>query len=132
MPAKKEKRIKFPGAVAFLKLKNLRFSADQKIAVDFCKELQKFGESYFVGGAVRDLLLGRKNFDFDIATSLTTGEVKRITKKIGMRFFDVGERFGTIGVLVPGGSGKTRKAGKISQKIEVTTFRKEAGYKDFR
>jgi poly(A) polymerase len=45
--------------------------------------------AYLVGGAVRDLLLGREPKDFDIATDATPGEIKKIFRNcrlIGRRF----------------------------------------------
>ena len=65
------------------------------------------GEAYIVGGAVRDMLLGKKPKDFDIATSLTPRQIKKLfynSRIIGKRFQIVHLYFGT----------KT---------IEVTTFR---------
>ena len=46
-------------------------------------------EAYLVGGAVRDLLLGLRPKDFDIATSATPEQVKKVlpsTRIIGRRF----------------------------------------------
>ena len=60
--------------------------------VDLISELQTAGyEAYIVGGAIRDLLLGRKPKDFDISTSATPEEVRavfgrRIARIIGKRF----------------------------------------------
>ncbi|KQL20244.1 CCA tRNA nucleotidyltransferase [Cytobacillus solani] len=73
-------------------------------------------EAYFVGGSVRDLLLGRDIADIDIATSATPQEIQAIFPKT----IDVGVEHGTIVVLF---SGKT---------YEVTTFRTEAEYEDCR
>ncbi|GMV41214.1 MAG: hypothetical protein AMXMBFR64_29300 [Myxococcales bacterium] len=45
--------------------------------------------AYFVGGCVRDLLLGRRPKDFDIVTSATPTEIKRLFRNcrlIGRRF----------------------------------------------
>lgn len=73
-------------------------------------------EAYFVGGSVRDLLLGREITDVDIATSATPQEIQAIFPKT----IAVGAEHGTIVVLF---SGKT---------YEVTTFRTEAEYEDCR
>ncbi|MBT2677737.1 CCA tRNA nucleotidyltransferase [Bacillus sp. ISL-35] len=73
-------------------------------------------EAYFVGGSVRDHLLGRSIADVDIATSALPEELKRIFSKT----VDVGIEHGTI--LVHHGGNH----------YEVTTFRSEAGYSDFR
>ncbi len=84
--------------------------------------LQKsFPQTYLVGGAVRDMLLGIKRFDIDVATQATPSQIKSMLNSLGMRFYDVGEKFGTIGV--PLGKGG---------RIEITTFRKESGYADMR
>jgi poly(A) polymerase len=52
--------------------------------------LQRHGhEAYFVGGCVRDLMIGRIPKDFDVATDATPGEVKRLFRNgriIGRRF----------------------------------------------
>lgn len=73
-------------------------------------------EAYFVGGSVRDSLTGRMINDVDIATSATPEEVKAIFPKT----VDVGIAHGTILVLHDSGN------------YEVTTFRTESGYSDFR
>ncbi|MGX2960209.1 CCA tRNA nucleotidyltransferase [Peribacillus sp. JNUCC 23] len=73
-------------------------------------------EAYFVGGSVRDSLTGRLSNDVDIATSATPDEVKAIFPKT----VDVGIAHGTILVLHESGN------------YEVTTFRTESGYSDFR
>ncbi|ETI66621.1 CCA tRNA nucleotidyltransferase [Neobacillus vireti] len=73
-------------------------------------------EAYFVGGSVRDYLLKRRISDVDIAASATPDEVKSIFPKT----VDIGIEHGTVLVLFNGGS------------YEITTFRTEAEYKDFR
>lgn len=54
------------------------------------RKLKQAGaEAYIVGGAVRDLLLGRKPKDFDISTSATPRQVQKIfwnARIIGKRF----------------------------------------------
>ncbi|WP_079509532.1 CCA tRNA nucleotidyltransferase [Mesobacillus jeotgali] len=73
-------------------------------------------EAYFVGGSVRDHLLGREIADVDIATSALPEELKQIFSKTA----DVGIDHGTILVHHAGNH------------YEVTTFRAEADYSDFR
>ena len=73
-------------------------------------------ESYFVGGSVRDMLLHKPISDVDIATSATPQEVKEIFPHT----VDVGIEHGTVMVIY-------HKEG-----YEVTTFRTEEGYEDFR
>jgi poly(A) polymerase len=59
-------------------------------AVKVVRRLSRSGFSaYLVGGCVRDLLLGRKPKDFDIATSATPPEIKSLFRNcriIGRRF----------------------------------------------
>ncbi|MEJ7838830.1 MAG: HD domain-containing protein [Thermomicrobiales bacterium] len=77
------------------------------------------GELFLVGGAIRDLLLGLdRDYDLDFATSLTPD----LTKRIGAHLrhaglYDIGERFGTIGIILPAESGDIT--------VEITTFRSE-------
>ena len=73
-------------------------------------------EAYFVGGSVRDMLLHKPISDVDIATSATPQEVKDIFPHT----VDVGIEHGTVMVIY-------HKEG-----YEVTTFRTEEGYEDFR
>ena len=79
--------------------------------------------AWLVGGAVRDLLLGRPIKDWDIATSATPAEVRRV---FGHSYtIPTGEKHGTITVL------QTRADGERDA-IEVTTFRGEGDYLDGR
>ncbi|HEY8279423.1 MAG TPA: CCA tRNA nucleotidyltransferase [Bdellovibrionota bacterium] len=59
-------------------------------ALQFYRMLKEAGFSaYFVGGSVRDLLLGKNPKDFDIATNATPQQIKRIIPQgriIGRRF----------------------------------------------
>src|SRR5688572_10035915 len=59
-------------------------------AVKVTQTLQQAGfKAFVVGGAVRDLLLGHKSKDFDIATNATPEQVKRLFR----RAFIIGRRF---------------------------------------
>ena len=73
-------------------------------------------EAYFVGGSVRDVLLDRHVHDIDITTSAYPEEVKELFEKS----IDTGIKHGTVTVLYEGES------------YEITTFRTESGYQDFR
>ncbi|HUJ01922.1 MAG TPA: polynucleotide adenylyltransferase PcnB [Usitatibacter sp.] len=73
-----------------------------------CEELQRAGHAAFVvGGAVRDLLLGRKPKDFDVATSATPEEVRAIFRRSRI----IGRRFQIVHVLCG------------QETVEVSTFR---------
>ena len=77
-------------------------------AIRIIKQLEEAGFSaYLVGGGVRDLLLGNRPKDFDVATNAKPEEVKRIFR--GARI--VGRRFQIVHV----------RMGR--EVIEVTTFR---------
>jgi tRNA nucleotidyltransferase (CCA-adding enzyme) len=69
--------------------------------------------AYLVGGAVRDIVLGRTPNDFDFATPLSPDEIEDAIHAAGKRAYGVGKRFGTVGFKLDG------------EMIEVTTFRTE-------
>lgn len=86
-------------------------------ALPILDQIEQAGfEAYFVGGSVRDYLLNRSIHDIDIATSATPDEIKGIFHKT----VDVGIAHGTVIVLFHG------------EPYEVTTFRSESEYNDFR
>jgi poly(A) polymerase len=73
-----------------------------------CEELQRAGFAAFVvGGAVRDLLLGRRPKDFDIATNATPDEVRSVFRRSRI----IGRRFQIVHVLCG------------AETVEVSTFR---------
>ncbi len=77
-------------------------------ALRVTQTLQQAGfKAFLVGGAVRDLLLGVKPKDFDVATNATPEEVKKLFR----RAFIIGRRFQIVHVMFG------------QELIEVTTFR---------
>ena len=72
-------------------------------------------EAYIVGGAVRDLLLGMRPKDFDVATNATPEQVKAQFR----RAFIIGRRFRIVHVVF----GRGRQERGLSEVIEVSTFR---------
>ncbi len=72
-------------------------------------------EAYVVGGAVRDLLLGLRPKDFDVATNATPEQVKGLFR----RAFIIGRRFRIVHVVF----GRGRQDRGLSEVIEVSTFR---------
>ena len=71
-------------------------------------------ECYIVGGAVRDLLLGYKNFkDIDLATSLSVEQLKQILDQNQIGFDDRALKYGCLTV-----SNKKRN-------FQITSFRKD-------
>ncbi len=81
-------------------------------AINVVRTLQGAGfEAYIVGGAVRDLLLGLRPKDFDVATNATPEQVKGLFR----RAFIIGRRFRIVHVVY--GRGREHEV------IEVSTFR---------
>jgi tRNA nucleotidyltransferase (CCA-adding enzyme) len=75
------------------------------------KKLEDAGfETWCVGGAIRDNLLGLDNHDFDLTTAAPPDEVRRLFK----RTVPVGIEHGTVAVL-----------DRHNKPHEVTTFRKD-------
>lgn len=72
-------------------------------------------EAYVVGGAVRDLLVGLRPKDFDVATDATPEQVKGLFR----RAFIIGRRFRIVHVVF----GRGRQDRGLSEVIEVSTFR---------
>lgn len=88
-----------------------------RAATEIVRKLQSAGfEAYFVGGFVRDWLLGIDHYDVDVATSAPPEQVRSLFESTK----EVGAHFGVLLVQV----------GHIS--IEVATFRAEGSYIDFR
>jgi tRNA nucleotidyltransferase (CCA-adding enzyme) len=73
-------------------------------------------QCFLVGGAVRDLLMGRVHADWDIATDARPEQVAGMFRKV----IPTGIKHGTVTVLFQG------------DRFEVTTFRIESGYSDGR
>ena len=68
----------------------INFADVDSDAVNIIKRLKNAGfDSYIVGGAVRDLILGKKPKDFDIVSAASPGRIKKIFRNsriIGRRF----------------------------------------------
>ena len=97
----------------------------------FVKEiLKKFlevgHEIYIVGGAVRDLTIGKEIKDWDFTTDATPEIILGLSPD---GFYD--NTFGTVGVVNPKDE-KNKKPGVKIPVYEITTFRKEIGYSDSR
>lgn len=91
-------------------------AAFQKAVPVLEKIIEAGYEAYFVGGSVRDYLLGLPINDVDIATSASPEEIKSIFPKT----IDVGIEHGTVIVL------------HNHEAYEITTFRTEGKYEDYR
>jgi tRNA nucleotidyltransferase/poly(A) polymerase len=91
--------------------------AEAAPAVAVARRLQAAGHAaYLVGGAVRDLVLGGRPGDFDVATSAPPAVIEALFPRTEA----VGRAFGVVLVLQDG------------VPVETATFRSEAGYRDGR
>lgn len=86
-------------------------------AVDVVNTLKQNGyTAFFVGGCVRDVLLGSKPKEIDITTSATPDEIQKLFKKT----YPVGAKFGVCVVAMG------------DHNFEVSTFRTDSDYDDGR
>ncbi len=83
-------------------------------------------EAYFVGGCVRDFIMGRSANDFDLTTNAKSGDIIGILSECGFDARLIGGSCGTVGVQA-GTFGD-----KSSEQIEITPYRCESGYTDHR
>ncbi len=103
----KGKRVEVP-----LSEHNIDLGLVEENAIRVVKTLADAGyEAYIVGGAVRDLLVGLRPKDFDVATNATPEQVKGLFR----RAFIIGRRFRIVHVVF--GRGREHEV------IEVSTFR---------
>lgn len=92
-------------------------SSPKTIAKKIVARLQKAGfAAFWVGGCVRDFLLGREPCDIDIATDARPEEIEGLFKHT----VAVGKKFGVIIVV------------ESEQEFQVATFRSDENYKDGR
>lgn len=84
----------------------------------FAAFADKGGELRFVGGAVRDSLIGRPVFDIDAATPLLPEEVIALLDQAGIRHIAPGLAHGTVTALLSADGGKARP-------LEITTLRRD-------
>ncbi len=89
----------------------------RRAALDVARRLQEAGfPAFWVGGCVRDFLLGREPGDYDIVTAALPEQVERLFK----RTIAVGRKFGVMVVVEKG------------CQFQIATFRAEADYQDGR
>jgi tRNA nucleotidyltransferase (CCA-adding enzyme) len=94
-----------------------RIIIQDKRILDFCRTVQEAGyEVYVVGGAARDLVLGRQPSDWDFTTDATPQQIVKIFPKV----IPTGIKHGTVTVLFKG------------TQYEITTYRADGSYSDHR
>jgi putative nucleotidyltransferase with HDIG domain len=94
-----------------INLNRIGLNKDERLIVDTL--LEHSDKVYLVGGAVRDLFLGKKPKDFDLATDLKPEEIIKIFGEDKAKL--TGNVFPTVRVKIN------------DSEIEVSTFRKEIG-----
>ena len=104
----------------------------QKIPAEVLEVLEKLKqasfEAYIVGGCVRDLIMDKEPNDWDITTNATPDEVVGIFPD---SFYE--NAFGTVGVKTrPFLKSSLLRESREHDVIEVTTYRIESQYSDFR
>lgn len=77
-------------------------------------------EAYIVGGAVRDVVMGREPHDFDIATSATPKEIVEVMRSNAVTTVDMAQKHGTITAVINHNS------------VEITAYRIDGNYVDSR
>jgi poly(A) polymerase len=91
--------------------------SSRKLAASVVQRLQRAGfTAFWVGGCVRDFLLGREPQDYDIATDARPEQIEKLFK----RTLAVGRKFG-VTIVVEG-----------QHHFQVATFRAETDYRDGR
>ncbi|HUV63314.1 MAG TPA: CCA tRNA nucleotidyltransferase [Sedimentisphaerales bacterium] len=90
---------------------------NRQAAIKIIERLRGKGfQALLAGGCVRDMLLGRRAKDYDVATEARPQDVMRLFR----RTLKVGAQFGVVIVLME------------NQQVEVATFRTESDYDDGR
>jgi tRNA nucleotidyltransferase/poly(A) polymerase len=87
--------------------------ADKPLASFVGKMKSKNHSLYLVGGAIRDILRGKKSKDSDFVTNASPQEVSDVMDSINVKHVDVGKDFG-VNVLVGD-----------KENYEIATFRRE-------
>jgi len=100
----------------FLRAKKLNQFIPEHVKTICSKFQEKSFDCYIVGGAIRDILLGKTPSEYDLATNALPEQVEALFEET----IPTGKKFGTISVKLEG------------EIYEVTTFRKESGYSDNR
>jgi len=89
----------------------------REAAAEIARRLQRAGfAAFWVGGCVRDFLLGCEPHDYDIATDAKPEQVEKLFRKT----IPVGKKFGVVIVVENG------------RQFQVATFRAETDYRDGR
>ena len=71
----------------------------EQAALAIVQHLEEAGfQAYWVGGCVRDMLMGRKPKDYDVATNATPDQILSLFP----RALEIGKAFGVVKVVIDG------------------------------
>ncbi|MDE2173402.1 MAG: HD domain-containing protein [Patescibacteria group bacterium] len=98
----------------------MRFPIPKEVEVVAASLRRNGFEAYFVGGCVRDLIIGREPKDWDITTNATPEKIQAVFPD---SFYE--NDYGTVGV-------KTGSENEHTAIVEVTPYRTESVYSDKR
>ncbi len=100
---------------------NIDPAKQREFAIEVVRRLREASfEAYWAGGCVRDQLLNRTPYDYDVATSAHPEEIRGVFRH--RKTLSIGAAFGVMTVVGPGGAGH----------VEVATFRQDVSYSDGR
>ena len=95
------------------RLQNLKNDPEIKKIFNSINDHSAESEILFVGGCVRQNILGEKIEDIDLATNLNPDEVVNCLNKNNIKHIDVGKKYGTITAIIE------------KKKFEITSLRKD-------
>ena len=95
------------------RLQNLKNDPKIKKIFNSINDHSAESEILFVGGCVRQNILGEKIEDIDLATNLNPDEVVNCLNKNNIKHIDVGKKYGTITAIIE------------KKKFEITSLRKD-------
>ena len=81
------------------------------VEINILNILNKYGKGYVVGGAVRDILLGKKPKDVDFTTNLSYETLKNLFKDCNPK--EIGKSFGVLKIIC------------ANKEYEIAKFRKD-------
>ena len=98
-----------------------KFKLSKEVSAIIVKMKKAGFDCYAVGGCVRDLVIGRPTNDWDFTTNATPDQIQKLFPD---SFYD--NKFGTVGIPMDRDNPYKKTV------YEITTYRSEKGYSDFR
>ncbi len=105
-------------STASLKSLGIKLGSDVGPAINAAEIIYSHGfEAYIIGGAVRDLILGREPKDFDLVTNARPDQIMNMPEFKTSKYKDTAQAFGVTRVVL------SHKG--VESEIEIATFRKD-------